>query len=74
MLGGRDLDTFKRVVLADLTGVVVHDRYQNYDAADLEAHELQLCTAHTCFAILRTAPRPIPTHAGPGNSRQRCAA
>jgi hypothetical protein len=46
MLGGRDMDTFKHFVLADLTGVVVHDRYQNYDAADLGERDHQLCAAH----------------------------
>ncbi|MFE3454966.1 transposase [Nonomuraea sp. NPDC059194] len=46
MLGGRDLDTFKRFVLAEVTGVVVHDRYQNYDAADLGLRDHQLCAAH----------------------------
>ncbi|MEV6157788.1 transposase [Nonomuraea sp. NPDC052129] len=46
MLGGRDLDTFKRFVLADLSGVVVHDRYQNYDAAELGERDHQLCAAH----------------------------
>ncbi|MEU8178066.1 transposase [Microbispora hainanensis] len=46
MLGGRDMDTFKRFVLADLTGVVVHDRYQNYDAADLGTRDHRLCAAH----------------------------
>jgi hypothetical protein len=48
MLGGRDLETFKAMVLKDLAGgsVIVHDRYQNYDAAPF-AHLLhQLCTAH----------------------------
>src|SRR5690606_11991078 len=46
MLGGRDLDSFKRFVLADLAGVVVHDRYQNYDATDLGRRDHQLCAAH----------------------------
>ncbi|GAA1002225.1 hypothetical protein GCM10009555_107810 [Acrocarpospora macrocephala] len=46
MLGGRDLATFKRFVLAEVTGVVVHDRYQNYDAADLGTRDHQLCVAH----------------------------
>jgi hypothetical protein len=48
LLGGRDLETFKAMVLKDLAGgsVIVHDRYQNYDAAPF-AHLLhQLCTAH----------------------------
>ncbi|MEU6788781.1 transposase [Nonomuraea angiospora] len=33
-------------VLANLVGVVVHDRYQNYDAADLRTRDHQLCAAH----------------------------
>ncbi|QSB13757.1 IS66 family transposase [Natronosporangium hydrolyticum] len=48
LLGGRDLDTFKALAIADLAAgsVIVHDRYQNYDAAPY-AHLLhQLCTAH----------------------------
>jgi hypothetical protein len=48
LLGGRDLDTFKAMAIADLAAgsVIVHDRYQNYDA-DLFAGLLhQLCTAH----------------------------
>jgi hypothetical protein len=31
MLGYRDLATFKTFILADLTGVVVHDCYALYD-------------------------------------------
>jgi hypothetical protein len=49
LLGGRDLDTFKAFVLADLaaTGtVVVHDRYQNYDSTEFEGLLHQLCCAH----------------------------
>jgi hypothetical protein len=46
MLGGRDLATFRRFVLAELSGVVVHDRYQNYDATDLGPRDHQLCVAH----------------------------
>lgn len=48
LVGGRDLDTFKAMVLKDLTAgsVIVHDRYQNYDS-DPFAHLLhQLCCAH----------------------------
>jgi hypothetical protein len=48
LLGGRDLDTFKALAIAELAAgsVIVHDRYQNYDAAPF-AHLLhQLCTAH----------------------------
>lgn len=55
MLGDRSLATFKAFVLAELTGVVVHDRYVNYDSAHLTAARTQaglpalvhqLCTAH----------------------------
>jgi hypothetical protein len=49
LLGGRDLDTFKAFVLADLatTGtIVVHDRYQNYDCAEFDGLLHQLCCAH----------------------------
>jgi transposase len=48
LLGGRDLETFKKMAIADLTAgsVIVHDRYQNYDS-DPFGHLLhQLCTAH----------------------------
>jgi transposase len=48
LLGRRDLDTFKKMAIAELAGgsVIVHDRYQNYDA-DPFAHLLhQLCTSH----------------------------
>src|SRR5262249_49213228 len=47
LLGDRDLDTFKASVLKDLTGsVIVHDRYQNYDSAELGPFLHQLCCAH----------------------------
>jgi hypothetical protein len=49
LLGDRDLDTFKSksFVLKDLTGpVIVHDRYQNYDCAELGELTHQLCCAH----------------------------
>jgi transposase len=47
LLGDRDLATFKAFVLADLAGsVVVHDRYQNYDCAELGELIHQLCCAH----------------------------
>jgi transposase len=49
LLGDRDLDTFKAFVLKDLTGsVIVHDRYQNYDSAELGELIHQLCCAHLC--------------------------
>jgi transposase len=46
MLGDRTLTTFKAFVLAELTGVVVHDRYQNYDSPEVGEHAHQLCCAH----------------------------
>jgi transposase len=47
LLGDRDLDTFKAFVLKDLTdSVIVHDRYQNYDSAELGTLIHQLCCAH----------------------------
>ncbi|WP_325051161.1 IS66 family transposase [Micromonospora craniellae] len=46
LLGDRSLDTFKVFVLPDLTGVVVHDRYQNYDAKIFAHLVHQLCVAH----------------------------
>jgi hypothetical protein len=45
-LGDRTMQTFKEFIIADLTGVIVHDRYQNYDSAELGEHEHQLCCAH----------------------------
>ncbi|WP_432865577.1 IS66 family transposase [Microbispora rosea] len=61
MLGGRDTDTFKRFVPADLTGVVVHDRYQNYDAAALGMRDHQLYAAHLIRGLevcAETYPHP----------------
>jgi transposase len=46
MLGDRTLASFKDFIFQDLTGVIVHDRYVNYDSAELGAHEHQLCCAH----------------------------
>lgn len=47
LLGDRDLETFKAFVFKDLTGsVIVHDRYQNYDSAQLGELTHQLCCAH----------------------------
>jgi hypothetical protein len=47
LLGDRDLDTFKAFVFTDLTDtVIVHDRYQNYDAAELGVFTHQLCCQH----------------------------
>ena len=47
LVGDRSLNTFKAFVLADLDGsVIVHDRYQNYDSAELGTLIHQLCCAH----------------------------
>jgi len=46
LLGDRSLDTFKAFVLPDLTGVVVHDRYQNYDSKIFGHLVHQLCVQH----------------------------
>jgi transposase len=47
LLGDRDLDTFKAFVLKDLTdSVIVHDRYQVYDSAELGPLIHQLCCQH----------------------------
>jgi transposase len=47
LLGDRSLATFKAFVVADLSGsVIVHDRYQNYDSAQLGTLVHQLCCAH----------------------------
>jgi transposase len=47
LLGDRSLATFQAFVVADLSGsVIVHDRYQNYDSAQLGTLVHQLCTAH----------------------------
>jgi len=41
------MDTFTAFVLKDLTNsVIVHDRYQNYDSAQLGTLVHQLCCAH----------------------------
>lgn len=46
-VGDRDLATLKTFVVAELAGsVIVHDRYQNYDSAQLGTLTHQLCCAH----------------------------
>lgn len=48
LLGDRSLDTFTAFVVTDLTNsVIVHDRYQNYDSAQLGTLVHQLCCAHS---------------------------
>ena len=71
-LGDRSMKTFDAFVFPDLSGaVLVHDRYQNYDAIPGVLH--QLCTQHSCVT-LRTPPSPTRTRSGPARRRGRCAA
>lgn len=44
LLGDWSVATFAAVVLPDVSGFVVHDRYQNYDAFPgvLQRHQLRL--------------------------------
>jgi transposase len=63
-LGDRDLPSFKQFVYSDLHGtVVVHDRYQNYDAFDGISH--QLCTQHL-LRDLEDAAESYPDAIWPG--------
>lgn len=69
LVGGRDLDTFKAMVIKDLAAgsVIVHDRYQNYDAEPF-AHLLhQLCAARLPVhrRQTRTQPDDRPARRGP---------
>jgi transposase len=62
-LGDRSLATFEAFVFPDLTGVVVHDRYQNYDKFPGIIH--QLCTAHL-LRDLEDAAQSYPGAIWPG--------
>ena len=63
-LGDRDLASFRQFVYSDLHGtVVVHDRYQNYDAFDGISH--QLCTQHL-LRDLEDAAQTYPDAIWPG--------
>ncbi len=63
-LGDRDLPSFRQFVYSDLHGtVVVHDRYQNYDAFDGISH--QLCTQHL-LRDLEDAAQTYPDAIWPG--------
>ena len=63
-LGDRSLKTFEAFVLPDMAGtVVVHDRYQNYDAIPGLIH--QLCTAHLLRDLADAAER-YPASIWPG--------
>jgi transposase len=63
LIGDRSMATFKAFVVTNLTGsVIVHDRYQNYDSAQLGTLVHQLCCAH--YPDLRIIPSLDPVGAG----------
>ena len=62
-LGDRSLATFGAFVFPDLTGVVVHDRYQNYGKFPGITH--QLCAAHL-LRDLQDAAQSYPAAIWPG--------
>ena len=65
-LGGRSMKTFDAFVFPDLSGsVIVHDRYQNYDAIPGVLH--QLCTAHI-LRDLQDAAQAYPDAIWPGQA------
>lgn len=69
LLGDRDLATFKKFVVLELTGVVVHDRYQNYDSArlwDLDPDEPPRALIHQlcCQHLLRDLASAAETYPG----------
>ncbi|MFG2251002.1 IS66 family transposase, partial [Spirillospora sp. NPDC048823] len=64
-VGDRTLRTFTQSVIAEATGVIVHDRYQNYDSAQLGEHEHQLCCAHL-LRDLQDCAETYPDAAWPG--------
>ena len=69
MLGDRDLPTFKAFILADLTGVVVHDRYSLYDHPEVGNLTHQLCCQHILRDLedaAQTYPDADLADAGPG--------
>lgn len=62
LLGDRDLETFKAFVLPDLTGVIVHDRYGNYDSKTFGHLVHQLCCQHLirdCTDAAETYPDAV---------------
>jgi transposase len=63
-LAGRDIASFKTFVLPDLTGVVVHDRYNVYDNPQLGTLAHQLCCAHV-LRDLEDAAQSYPDAAWP---------
>ncbi len=67
-LGDRSLKTFDAFVFPDLSGaVLVHDRYQNYDAIPGVLH--QLCTQHI-LRDLEDAAQSCPDAIWPGQASE----
>jgi transposase len=64
MLGDRSLKTFRAFILPDLTGVIVHDRYCNYDNVDFAHLAHQLCAQHL-IRDLQDAAECYPTAVWP---------
>jgi transposase len=63
-LGDRDLPSFRNFIYSDLHGtVIVHDRYQNYDAFGEVSH--QLCCQHL-LRDLKDAAESYPDAIWPG--------
>ena len=66
LLGDRSMATFTAFVVKDLTNsVIVHDRYQNYDSAQLGTLVHQLCCAHL-LRDLADAAQVYPDAVWPG--------
>src|SRR5260370_21904616 len=57
-LGDRSMDTFESFVFPDLSGVIAHDRYHNYDKLPGVIH--QLCCQH----LLRDLEDPAQSYPG----------
>jgi transposase len=66
-LGDRSLASFEAFVFPDLTGVVVHDRYQNYDKFPGITH--QLCCQHL-LRDLADAAQSYPDAIWPGQTAE----
>jgi hypothetical protein len=69
MLGDRSLTTFREFILPDLTGVIVHDRYCNYDNVDFAHLAHQLCAQHL-IRDLEDAAECYPTATWPVQIQQ----
>jgi transposase len=64
-LGSRSMESFDGFVFPDLSGVIVHDRYQNYDKIPGVIH--QLCCSHL-LRDLEDAAQSYPDAIWPGQA------